>query len=183
VSTVTLLSVIANHGIAVPLSPAFPALELQYIINHSQSLMLLSSLKFQKKADEVLSNGLEHPPIHITVDKRLAEPTKVVPISLVDCPVTNGGLMLYTSGTTSRPVRACRDSILLSQLMLHPERRPSSRLRSDCSVSISARSVGIQSTRSPASRSAAPSHPRHNKCPPHPTFCRLHSRVSLSLHS
>ncbi|KAF2103012.1 acetyl-CoA synthetase-like protein [Rhizodiscina lignyota] len=100
---VTLLAVIANHGIAVPLSPAFPASELRYIIDQSQSMMLLSSSKFQSKAEDVVSGDLELKPIFNMIQKRLEGSANSTPVALEDCASTSAGMMLYTSGTTSRP--------------------------------------------------------------------------------
>ena len=58
----TLLSILAAHAIAVPLSPTFPSHELRYIIDQSESLMLLSSEKFQDKADDVLKRACRRAP-------------------------------------------------------------------------------------------------------------------------
>jgi malonyl-CoA/methylmalonyl-CoA synthetase len=69
-SVVTLLSILAAHAIAVPLSPTFPAHELRYIIDQSESLMLLSSEKFQSQADDVLSEGMETKPINYKQENR-----------------------------------------------------------------------------------------------------------------
>jgi acyl-CoA synthetase (AMP-forming)/AMP-acid ligase II len=55
---VTLLSCLAAHSIALPLSPAFPANELQYILDQSQAAVLLSSAKFEVKKQEVLKQKL-----------------------------------------------------------------------------------------------------------------------------
>ena len=67
----TLLSILGTHSIALPLSPAFPAHELQYILDHSQAAMLLSSQKFEGKADEVLKEKLETPPKHVRLAKNM----------------------------------------------------------------------------------------------------------------
>jgi malonyl-CoA/methylmalonyl-CoA synthetase len=99
---VTLLSILAAHAIAVPLSPAFPAHELRYILDQSQSLMLLSSEKFQTQADEVLKEGLETSPINYKQDKIMLGKTDDY-VTLEDPTSDKGGMMLYTSGTTSRP--------------------------------------------------------------------------------
>lgn len=102
-SLVTLLSILGTHSIALPLSPAFPAHELQYIMDHSQASMLLSSQKFEAKAQELLKTGLETVPKHISLEKKLggAEPKEVI----LEGPTDGaGGMMLYTSGTTNRPV-------------------------------------------------------------------------------
>lgn len=101
---VTLLSILAAHSIALPLSPAFPASELQYILDHSQASMLLSSAKFDAKAQEVLDTGLQGSPKSVRVVKKLggAEHTSVELEGGSDC--GKGGMMLYTSGTTATPV-------------------------------------------------------------------------------
>lgn len=100
----TLLSVLGSNAIAVPLSPAFPAGELRYILDQSGALMLLSSAKFASKAEEVLKEGLEHKPIDVKVDKALEGSTVVESPKLEEMPEDRGGMMLYTSGTTARPV-------------------------------------------------------------------------------
>ncbi|KAL1842522.1 hypothetical protein VTJ49DRAFT_4998 [Mycothermus thermophilus] len=105
---VTWLAILASKAIAVPLSPAFPAPELQYILNHSQALMLLSSDKFTPKAEEVLRTELEVDPLHVRLEKfqgsgsaaRSGAPEKV---TLEETGSGSAGMMLYTSGTTNRP--------------------------------------------------------------------------------
>ncbi|KAK8157174.1 hypothetical protein IWX90DRAFT_489384 [Phyllosticta citrichinensis] len=99
---VTLLSILANGAIAVPMSPAFPIHELQYIVNQSGALMLLASGKFQTTAQDVLQDGLEHTPISVEVEKRFqgSQTYDRVELEVAD---PKGGMMLYTSGTTNRP--------------------------------------------------------------------------------
>lgn len=99
---VTLLSILAAHAIAVPLSPTFPAHELRYIIDQSASLMLLSSEKFQAKADEVLAEGMETSPINYKQEKIMTGKTDDY-VTLEEPTSDKGGMMLYTSGTTNRP--------------------------------------------------------------------------------
>jgi malonyl-CoA/methylmalonyl-CoA synthetase len=99
---VTLLSILAAHAVAVPLSPTFPAHELRYIIDQSESLMLLSSEMFQSKADEVLKEGMETSPINYKQEKIMMGKTDDY-VTLEDPTSDQGGMMLYTSGTTSRP--------------------------------------------------------------------------------
>lgn len=73
--------------------------------------MLLSSQKFESKAKEVLGNELESRPRHVKLEKRLdgAEHVEVI----LDGPeVGEGGMMLYTSGTTNRPVGSAVRSAL-----------------------------------------------------------------------
>jgi len=103
---VTLLSVIGANSIALPLSPAFPAHELQYIMDHSRASMLLSSKKFEEKASDVLKEGLERQPNLVILEKKLGggEGGHVV---LEKSEQEEGGMMLYTSGTTNRPVGVC----------------------------------------------------------------------------
>jgi malonyl-CoA/methylmalonyl-CoA synthetase len=99
---VTLLSILASHAIAVPLSPTFPAHELRYIIDQSESLMLLSSEMFQAKADEVLKEGMETAPINYKQEKIMMGKTDDY-VTLEEPTSDKGGMMLYTSGTTNRP--------------------------------------------------------------------------------
>jgi malonyl-CoA/methylmalonyl-CoA synthetase len=100
---VTLLSIIGAHSIALPLSPAFPAHELQYIMDHSQASMLLSSSKFENKSQEVLKAGLEGSPKVVQLEKKIGGADHSE-IALEGPSEGDGGMMLYTSGTTSRPV-------------------------------------------------------------------------------
>jgi malonyl-CoA/methylmalonyl-CoA synthetase len=100
---VTLLSILGAHSIAVPLSPGFPAHELKYIMDHSNASMLLSSSKLHDKAQEVLKLGLEWHPKSVRVEKKF-ENGEYAKVQLTESPNNQGGMMLYTSGTTSRPV-------------------------------------------------------------------------------
>ncbi|OBT95261.2 hypothetical protein VE01_07553 [Pseudogymnoascus verrucosus] len=100
---VTLLSILSVHCIALPLSPAFPPRELQYVMDHSQASMLLASSKFYKKAQDVALQGLSLQPRVIEVEKLQGGEIGRAEVSL-DGPTDGpGGIMLYTSGTTSKP--------------------------------------------------------------------------------
>lgn len=102
---VTLLSILGSNAIAVPLAPSFPAGELRYILDHSEALMLISSSKFAEKAQEVLKEGLEHTPISARAEK-IAEGHRgeeEITLEGGEDVSKEGGMMLYTSGTTSRP--------------------------------------------------------------------------------
>ena len=105
---VTLLSIFACDNIAVPLSSGFPASELRYILENSGAVTLVSSEKFQNKAEEVLKEGLDHlqhkPNLNVVEKRR--QGTGRDEVRLVSLPMNKGGMMLYTSGTTSRPVRS-----------------------------------------------------------------------------
>ncbi|KAH7078671.1 hypothetical protein BKA63DRAFT_437960 [Paraphoma chrysanthemicola] len=114
---VTLLSILAAHAIAVPLSPTFPAHELRYIIDQSESLMLLSSDKFQGYADDVLKEGMETKPINYKQEKIMMGKTDDY-VTLEEPTSDKGGMMLYTSGTTSRP-----KGVLLQQDILTAQSR------------------------------------------------------------
>ncbi|KAF2027013.1 acetyl-CoA synthetase-like protein [Setomelanomma holmii] len=116
-SSVTLLSILATHAIAVPLSSTFPAHELRYIIDQSESLMLLSSEKFQGYADDVLKEGMETKPINYKQEKIMMGKTDDY-VTLEEPTSDKGGMMLYTSGTTSRP-----KGVLLPQDILTAQSR------------------------------------------------------------
>jgi len=109
---VTLLSIFACDSIAVPLSSTFPASELRYIIDNSQAATLLTSRTFQEKAEEILKEGLDNPPT-LNIVEKLLQGSEEDEIQLVQLPTTKGGMMLYTSGTTSRPVQSFFSSVLL----------------------------------------------------------------------
>jgi malonyl-CoA/methylmalonyl-CoA synthetase len=66
--------------------------------------MLLSSAKFASKAEELLKTELDVQPIHLQLDKFQGggTPEKV---ALDKTKPGSAGMMLYTSGTTNRPVR------------------------------------------------------------------------------
>lgn len=102
----TLLSIFACDNIAIPLSTNFPASELRYVLENSEAVTLVSSRKFQKKAEETLKEGLEHlerkPALNIVEKRR--QGNRQGEVQLVPLPTNKGGMMLYTSGTTSRPV-------------------------------------------------------------------------------
>jgi malonyl-CoA/methylmalonyl-CoA synthetase len=101
---VTLLAILATNAIAVPLSPVFPSGELRYILDQSGALMLATSPKFATKADDVLTGELEKRPI-LSRWEKIVEGTKTkAEVVLEDMKEDKGGMMLYTSGTTNRPV-------------------------------------------------------------------------------
>lgn len=72
-------------------------------MDQSQASVLMSSKKFDGKAQDVLAVGLEAAPRYISVEKKLGGgvPREVT----LEGPTHGaGGMMLYTSGTTNRPV-------------------------------------------------------------------------------
>jgi len=101
---VTLLAILGTNAIAVPLSPAFPSEELRYILDQSGALMLAASSKFATKADDVLDGELEKKPI-LSRWEKIVEGSKISEdVVFEDMKEDKGGMMLYTSGTTNRPV-------------------------------------------------------------------------------
>jgi malonyl-CoA/methylmalonyl-CoA synthetase len=103
-SPVTLLAILALRSIAVPLSPGFPTPELQYILDNSQASLLLSSDKFRAKADEAVSSLKQDRPSHVLLQEHAETAAAAEPVELVQEDLGSAGLMLYTSGTTNRPV-------------------------------------------------------------------------------
>ncbi len=134
--------------------------------------MLLSSVKFQEKAEEVVKEGLEKSPILSIVEKKLEGSGSKEEVKLEGGQENRGGMMLYTSGTTSRPV-----SITLfsagTPLNRTAERSCSTGIGHDSSVSIAAESVELHSERSPPPRSPVTPYPWYNQRPDDAPFCRL----------
>lgn len=91
----------------MPLSQAFPSSELKYIIENSEAALLLATSKFKDKAEDVLKDDMHHKPQLEVLDKIDSGATSAdnVKFELRESP-DDGGFMLYTSGTTSRPVRS-----------------------------------------------------------------------------
>ncbi|EGS19219.1 uncharacterized protein CTHT_0058440 [Thermochaetoides thermophila DSM 1495] len=112
------LAILAAKAIAVPLSPAFPPPELQYILNHSEALLLLSSAKFSSKAQEVLKTELDVQPTFVQLEKfQGGGPHEHVELEEKSDPGA-AGMMLYTSGTTNRP-----KGVLLPQSVMTAQAR------------------------------------------------------------
>ncbi|KAI9842049.1 MAG: hypothetical protein M1838_003309 [Thelocarpon superellum] len=101
---VTLLSILGADGIAVPLSPTFPAKELRYVLNHSGASMLLSTIRYHEQAQMVIQEGVKGEVLLKIIDKSTEDdgPTPVE-MHWEEPTQVDGGLMLYTSGTTSQP--------------------------------------------------------------------------------
>jgi acyl-CoA synthetase (AMP-forming)/AMP-acid ligase II len=100
------LAIFASDAIALPLSPSFPTGELQYILDNSEAKMLLATEKYADKAEQVLKAGLQREPL-FDIRQKLKEGAGNESVQLEDLKQpASGGMMLYTSGTTNRPVRA-----------------------------------------------------------------------------
>ncbi|KAK2805196.1 hypothetical protein FQN51_000719 [Onygenales sp. PD_10] len=100
---VTLLSILACDGIALPLSPSFPVGELRYILDNSQTGILLATEKYAKKAHELLQADLEKTPRVRVLEKIKVGADPVAQVRFQEPANPQGGMMLYTSGTTNRP--------------------------------------------------------------------------------
>ncbi|CAK7199034.1 hypothetical protein SEUCBS139899_001702 [Sporothrix eucalyptigena] len=100
---VTLLAILAARAIAVPLSPSFPIPELQYIVDHSEALLVVSSPKFDTKAKDLLASELASPPTHVALAKHLGGGVHEKVELDESADAGKAGMMLYTSGTTNRP--------------------------------------------------------------------------------
>ncbi|KAI0976941.1 hypothetical protein F4678DRAFT_129558 [Xylaria arbuscula] len=115
---VTFLAILAARAIALPLSPPFPAPELQYILTQSQASLLLHSAKFASKAQDVLKTPWPEPSPNTDPEFKPTLKTFKLPkhqglgrentifdtVTITEDADTEGaGMMLYTSGTTARP--------------------------------------------------------------------------------
>lgn len=99
-----LFSILAADSIAVPLSPAFPVAELKYILNHSEASTLLATERYTDKARALVEDGLDSGLV-VDIRPKIAQGSshsKSITLNKSQSP--RGGLMLYTSGTTNRPV-------------------------------------------------------------------------------
>lgn len=99
-----LFSILAVDAIAVPMSPTFPVAELQYILDHSEATTLLSTERYEDKALE-LAQTARNPRLVVDIRPKFMQQTPhCQSVTLDSYPSPKGGLMLYTSGTTNRPV-------------------------------------------------------------------------------
>jgi acyl-CoA synthetase (AMP-forming)/AMP-acid ligase II len=106
VAVVIFLAILANEAVALPLPTSFPTVELQYLLENSDPKVVLGTPQFESKAQESLRTAREHKPKLCILDKLHHPSTSDESVEIVDAPTNQGGLMLYTSGTTSRPVRS-----------------------------------------------------------------------------
>ena len=133
---VTLLSILAHDAVALPLPQGFPANELRFIVKNSQTAIILSTPKFEDKVNEVLRDGFDEQKPTLKVSRRIEIGAEEEGEINLDQDVEgNGGFMLYTSGTTSRPVSS-KCSCQICMLMGSTERGRSSYVGHQCSSSI-----------------------------------------------
>ena len=102
---VQFLAIIASQAVALPLAPAFPKEELQYILKNSEARMILSTRGFEKKIDDLPNLSPPQRPLIAVIDRNLLDSADGDDVSFQRTDLGRGGLMLYTSGTTNRPVR------------------------------------------------------------------------------
>ncbi|KAL7272212.1 hypothetical protein RUND412_004992 [Rhizina undulata] len=113
---VSMLSIFAAGGIAVPLCTAHPIPEMRYVLTNSLPSLLLTTEKFHKVAAEAVDPfkpellPLEVVPKHAPSSNSSPEPvelTKTIWHQPSSDPENDregrGALMIYTSGTTSAP--------------------------------------------------------------------------------
>lgn len=81
--------------------------ELNYILDNSQTGILLATEKYAGKAQQVLDNATENVPVLENIGKITAGGKSVDSVSFKGLSNPRGGMMLYTSGTTNRPVGGC----------------------------------------------------------------------------
>ncbi len=79
---------------------------MQYIVDHSEALLVVSSPKFDAKAKELLASELTVKPTHVALVKHLGSSVHEKVELDEGQDAGKAGMMLYTSGTTNRPVRA-----------------------------------------------------------------------------
>lgn len=143
--------------------------------------MLLSSTKFQSKAEEIVKEGLEKPLKLQIVEKRLASSDAAEQVHLDDLKGDEGGMMLYTSGTTSRPVRI-PFHLWGQRLISHvTERCSPTHLRHNRAKPIPSQSLELYPGGPPLARPPITPHPRHRERAPHAPFRRFLYRVPLPL--
>ena len=179
---VILLSILSAGGIAVPLSPASPVGELKYILEDSQAKTLIATEKYAQKARDVLSAVDWKPELKIRgktesrVGSMLDIETGDIRYPTVE--VTGGGLMLYTSGTTSRPV--CMYLVLCGRLT-RIERRVAVSDSPHRAGEVTGQSMGvfIFGLRPPSPPAA--SYSRDGQCAVSPAASRVMHRVHLSV--
>lgn len=154
----------AARAIAVPLSPPFPAPEIQYILDQSGTSILVSSPKYTAKANEVLATDLKQRPAHLELPKHMGGSPRE-PVELQDVDLTGAGLMLYTSGTTNRPVRLIPSPYHTNaaELTTVSERRLATPISPDRAVALPPRSMEVHTSRPPPPRPPSPPHPRHRQ--------------------
>ncbi len=101
---VTLLSILGSHAVAVPLCPTFPPTELRYVVDQSQSKFLLYSKPLERTFKSVREGDLAQEPVTLEIEELSGGVSDNKGTHLEPVSGTDAGMILYTSGTKSRPV-------------------------------------------------------------------------------
>ena len=94
--TAALLGIWCAGGIAVPLCVQHPAREIEYVLDDTQADHLLASAEYATRLQAL--HSAERCRFR-TIDEALASEPRALP----DVPIDRNAMVLYTSGTTSRP--------------------------------------------------------------------------------
>lgn len=105
----TLLSVLASGAIAVPLAPSFPISELKYVVDHCEAEILIACDKNWDKAQELVRRNDSENLSSFKVEELFSDEKQGTQVRVGEAH-THGGIMLYTSGTTNKPVRVANVS-------------------------------------------------------------------------
>lgn len=93
----------------MPLAPGLPAAELQHVLHDSSASVLLASPALLKRASEVIEGLHPKPVLRVVESQRTTAISKDLRPLLKEDADVSAALMLYTSGTTSRPVCVAGD--------------------------------------------------------------------------
>lgn len=105
-----LLAIFSTRSIAMPLGLGFPVEEHRYMLEHSGAKLVLSTPRFENNVQNALREPLASRPKHVKLEKqesffdRVNDVQSLIKPQLEDIQEFKGGMMLYTSGTTNRPV-------------------------------------------------------------------------------
>lgn len=141
--------------------------------------MLLSSEKFKQKAEEIVKEGVENKCI-VAVEKITEGKKSSEHITLETPKSEEGGMMLYTSGTTSRPA-----SISVRVFQTTPNNQTERRCTPSSgpygAIDVFTPSLALLPFGSTPPLSTPPSYPRGGERPSDATYRWLSGRIRLSL--
>jgi hypothetical protein len=126
--------------------------------------LLLSSKKFQSKSLETLKETLETKPKYVLLDKKLGGGQHgCVVLEGGLNPSEQGGIMLYTSGTTNRPVEFSKASKRKEKALIYKLERGLT--PGNCyygSIVVASKSMELHTPRSSITRTTPSPYPRHS---------------------
>ena len=99
------LAILRSNLVKVPLNPMLSASEMSYIIEHSESTILLTSSKLDRSYLDKVDSIKEERPDLVVIDVDLAELTSAASVDSprVDAKGSDRAAIYYTGGTTGRP--------------------------------------------------------------------------------